>query len=1605
MAFELEILIPTYNEVHNLEPLLKRIHAALSLANINYQAILIDDHSTDGTLEKARALQKKYPLLVETKKGTKGKAFSILEGSRLATAPYLAMIDADLQYPPEAIPDMFQLTQQYGVVVADRHTQNTSLIRKIFSRGFKWVFGKMLHGLNCDVQSGLKVFKKEIIDQLSEKNITAWTLDIPLLVTALELGFKIGDVQIDFAPRNSGETKINLLFSITEIGGQAITYKLKRKDPFKISPTDKETMIGAGVIHQGRHFVTHTTLAPYFSALKVVTSYQRLAIVGLLAIVIISLLLKPFLAATILVAILSAIYFSDVFFNLFLIIKSLHQPPEIKISEAETALLDNKNLPLYTILCPLYKEAHVLPQFLEAISVIDWPKNKLDVMLLLEEDDHVTIAAAQAMNLPSYVRIKVVPDSQPKTKPKACNYGLNFAKGEYLVIYDAEDKPDPLQLKKVYAAFQKVSPSVKCIQAKLNFYNPHQNLLTRFFTAEYSLWFDVVLTGLQSIETTIPLGGTSNHFRTQELRDLEGWDPFNVTEDCDLGIRLFKRGAKTAIIDSTTLEEANSDWHNWLRQRSRWIKGYMQTYLVHMRNPIAFFRENGLHSALFQLVVGGKIAFMLINPLMWLLTITYFALYAWVGPAIEALYPSAVFYMALTSLIFGNFLFVYYYMIGAAKRNHWSVIKWVFLIPVYWLLVSMAALIALYQLIVKPHYWEKTVHGLHLKKENLQKEGAALIKDVVVETVSRTEQLTGKNQAVGISQHEIVSPVVSASYWTKLQGVQRIFGKLSIRQALKYLKKPLYQGTFAFIAANMVANILNLGTNLYLGRALSFEDFGTFNLMNSLFYLTSIPLQSLGATVNYKAAFLLGKHKLQSLRHFWNYIHLRTVLYLVPVFLIWAIGSLLMPHWFNTGSATAYLVLGVFIVVNGSFTVSNSYLSARLMFFQVALLSLVQPLVRLLSAVSLAYLAPQFVHVAIGIGLGVVSLLAIKFSAKGSDSFKATYEFHLPRKYFLAALVAGISTIAFFSLDNLVIASLLDTTTMGQYAFMGLFGKMIFFVGSMSVALLAPLVARKEGMGKQSNRIFLTLLALAVAMTAGAYALFIGGAFWFGSIVWGEKITSILPYLPWYGIGISGFTIAQLIIQYRLVKKQYFFPVVASFLPLVQIVALVMFHQDLGQVSGVMMMVGIVHLVIFSVLHLVYERIVIPLRNFQDLFGLFQKVLKKKSQPQKQGSYKILIFNWRDSRHVWAGGAEVYIHNLAKRLVAKGHEVTVFCGNDGKSPRNEVIEGVQIIRRGGFYMVYFWAFLYYVLRLRKFFDVIIDCENGIPFLTPLFVRRPIFLLIFHVHREVFMKHLPRPLAWIARGIEEVIMPVLYRQRHVITISNSSKDEIAQLGISEPALISIVHPGIELPKTMSHQKTKYPSVCYVGRLKPYKNVDVLIRAFKIVLAAHPQAQLTIAGGGEKEADLRTLTQQLKIEASVQFVGKVSEAEKQKIYAQSWLAVQPSLLEGWGITVIEANAQGTAVIASNVKGLRDSVVHGRTGILVEAGNVQAFAREIQYLFTDKKALHQLSKAAQERAKEFDWDSAVEKLEQILDKQLKNEQYDHSTSAVTNSALNLE
>jgi cellulose synthase/poly-beta-1,6-N-acetylglucosamine synthase-like glycosyltransferase len=376
-----------------------------------------------------------------------------------------------------------------------------------------------------------------------------------------------------------------------------------------------------------------------------------------------------------------------------------------------TGVLADEELPPYTVLVPVYREGRILPDLLQRLSALDYPAERLQVLLLVEQDDEDTRAVLDDLTLPEGFAAVVIPPSRPRTKPKACNLGLAQATGDLCVIYDAEDRPDPHQLRKAALAFRDSPRRTVCVQAELQYWNPWTNLLTRFFAAEYALNFSLVLRGLDRFRMVIPLGGTSNHFRTDALRELGGWDPHNVTEDADLGVRIARRGWAVRMMDSVTEEEANSRAGNWMRQRSRWTKGYYQTWLVHMRDPWKLWRELGTRRFLgFQLTFGATL-YTLLNPFFWALSLVYLV----TGPGLIApLFPAPVLYAGITTLAAGNLLLVYSLMAGCMERGLYPAVKTMLAVPLYWAMMSVAAYKALFQLLrpSRRHYWELTEHGL-----------------------------------------------------------------------------------------------------------------------------------------------------------------------------------------------------------------------------------------------------------------------------------------------------------------------------------------------------------------------------------------------------------------------------------------------------------------------------------------------------------------------------------------------------------------------------------------------------------------------------------------------------------------------------------------------------------------------------------------------------------------------------------------------------------------------------------------------------------------------------------------------------------------------------
>lgn len=399
------------------------------------------------------------------------------------------------------------------------------------------------------------------------------------------------------------------------------------------------------------------------------------------------------------------------------ILRGARSGPGEKVAPGEIRGLGR--LPIYTVLCPIYHESSVVSELISHLMQLDYPKENLDIKLLVEEDDSDTLERLGEIEVPSFCELVTIPGVGPRTKPKACNYGLEFARGEYVVIFDAEDRPEPDQLKKALAVFQRHrlnrDSSIGCVQAQLAFYNARQNWLTGWFALEYLSFFRYFLPGLVSLGLPVPLGGTSNHFPVDVLRKVGAWDAFNVTEDADLGIRLNRAGYQTRVVESTTWEEANSDFVNWTKQRSRWGKGYFVTWAVHMRHPLRLFRQLGLRGWLsLQITLAFTYAAAVVNLLLW------GSMVVWIlgqPSSLAALYPPAIYYLAMLELILGNFFFLYITLWCATESGEFELSRLALSYPVYWVMISIAMAKATVQLLTDHVYWEKTTHGLMLRSE------------------------------------------------------------------------------------------------------------------------------------------------------------------------------------------------------------------------------------------------------------------------------------------------------------------------------------------------------------------------------------------------------------------------------------------------------------------------------------------------------------------------------------------------------------------------------------------------------------------------------------------------------------------------------------------------------------------------------------------------------------------------------------------------------------------------------------------------------------------------------------------------------------------------
>lgn len=491
---------------------------------------------------------------------------------------------------------------------------------------------------------------------------------------------------------------------------EAVPHLSRRGLPVAFAPTRRLQAAAEQATRRSRFIRATFGLArqhPELSAARGLDAWQQAALTFIVASWIGAALVLPHAAAAALLTLLTFAFAGIVSIRLTALALSLRSRGP---APAPPALGDDQ-LPTYAVMVPIFDEATVLPALVETLSRLDYPAAKLDICLIFEEADLATKAALLRIALPPTMRTVVVPDGVPRTKPKALNYALQSVHADLVVVYDAEDRPEPDQLRKAAAAFHHSAANLACVQACLNIYNPLDSWFSRQFTVEYSALFDAILPALVALDLPVPLGGTSNHFPRRVLEEVGGWDAFNMTEDADLGVRLRRLGYTTAMLASTTWEEAPVTFGQWWRQRTRWLKGWFQTYGVHTRRPFRLVRDFGLlRAAGFHLYFGGLILSALVQPLFF----AALALEAAFGPAFAL--PADfggpwLAGLAIANLVVGYAAAIIVALIAVRRRRHRLILS-ALALPLCWLLISFAAYRALWQLWRAPFLWEKTRHGL-----------------------------------------------------------------------------------------------------------------------------------------------------------------------------------------------------------------------------------------------------------------------------------------------------------------------------------------------------------------------------------------------------------------------------------------------------------------------------------------------------------------------------------------------------------------------------------------------------------------------------------------------------------------------------------------------------------------------------------------------------------------------------------------------------------------------------------------------------------------------------------------------------------------------------
>lgn len=707
---KVSVIVPCANDRRWLPGCFERIEAALKETEFLYEILVVDDHSRDGTAAYVRSQESARPVRFIEKRGQKGRAISIKEGLDVATGGLIVLLDPDLRCPPEAFLNLVRRLTVDDVVVANREKYPFFAYR-VFSRVYRWIVGVLLLSVDVDVRSGLKLFRRSLMHELrfAPEFDSRIGFDAFLLYHAKRSNWALETVSVPYTRPmfhhgvwGAVSSRVSLVVGAVNIRFSQIFRWLF---PFLYPPQPQE-YFEAGFTNINDYLF----LAPEQSAKGHLTREVYFLIFYVFLFIFVYFhfiyLFTGNSFAWSLFFHIAIVQLALIIFKLYVVWITFRLPPQPPRMLTPDEMLD---LPMISIILPVYKEKEIIPQLCRRMAEMRYPIDKLDFIFIFESGDDETIQAFLDHEKPAHFKGLVSPDVKPKTKPKALNVALRETKGEFLVIFDAETLPEPDQFMKAMSAFRS-DPTLDYIHSRIDVYNPGVNWITKSYAAEFSFFYNFFLPGLATVRSPTPISGHSVYFRREQLIKVGGWDAYNLAEDCDIGIRMFRNGYKSAsVIDSYSWEQSTSSIGDWLKQRTRWMQGFVQTSMVNLRFPALLWKDlGGLRNFLmFMFHVPGGVFLNGLNLVQWcILVFWYFTR----DPNVQSIFSGVLLYISFSSFIVANSLFTYFNLLGLLYRRYYALVPTALGSMFYWLMLSFATARAILRFFRQESTWDKTNH-------------------------------------------------------------------------------------------------------------------------------------------------------------------------------------------------------------------------------------------------------------------------------------------------------------------------------------------------------------------------------------------------------------------------------------------------------------------------------------------------------------------------------------------------------------------------------------------------------------------------------------------------------------------------------------------------------------------------------------------------------------------------------------------------------------------------------------------------------------------------------------------------------------------------------